>query len=80
MSNVRRPLGRDVSAEAEAALRALAAEMADVMRDATGTAAMARCFVDRDGRVTIAWNLYTTPATSVTGATVPVVEGREVLS
>lgn len=80
MSNVRRPLGRVASEQADAALRSLAVEMADVMRDATGTAAMARCFVDREGHVVIAWNLYTTPATSVTGATVPVVEGREVLS
>ena len=50
------------------------------MADAGGSAAMARCYVDGCGKVVVAWNLYATSATHVTGATVPVVEGREVLS
>lgn len=80
MSTYRGRLSREMRAEASESLRALAAALSDVMADAGGSAAMARCYVDGGGKVVVAWNLYATSATHVTGATVPVVEGREVLS
>lgn len=79
MPNERRRLSRRAREQADAALRELASELAGVMADAGGTAAMARCFVDGKGRVTVAWNLYTAPATVVSGAVTPVCEGREEL-